>query len=118
MSLGKVFIAPNGSLVYVGRNSKENDKLTFEFAKSGDLWFHVADVAGSHVVMKKGDSDFSMGDIVYAASLAKHHSKAKNVNGKAKINVSYCDVLCVMKEKHAPSGQVRLLGEIKQITVQ
>lgn len=116
MSLGKVFIAPNGSIVYVGRNSKENDKLTFEFAKLGDLWFHVADVAGSHVVMKKGNGDFTMCDIVYAASLAKLHSKAKNI--KVKVNVSYCDALCVVKEKHAPSGQVQLIGNIKQIKVQ
>lgn len=115
MSLSKVFIAPNGSIVYVGRNSKENDKLTFEFAKSGDIWFHVADVAGSHVVMKKGDEEFAMCDIVYAASLSKLHSKAKNV--KAKVNVSYCDVLSVVKEKHAPSGQVRLLGDTKHIAV-
>lgn len=30
--------------VYVGRNNKENDWLTFSFASKNDLWFHAKDV--------------------------------------------------------------------------
>ena len=39
--------------IYVGRNNKSNDLLTFDYAKKDDLWLHVKDAPGSHVVIKK-----------------------------------------------------------------
>ena len=38
--------------VYVGRDSKNNDLLTLQFAKQNDYWFHARSVPGSHVVLR------------------------------------------------------------------
>ena len=34
----------DGYKVYVGKNNKENDWLTFCFAKKDDIWFHTKDI--------------------------------------------------------------------------
>ncbi|MHB1203364.1 MAG: NFACT RNA binding domain-containing protein [Acidithiobacillus sp.] len=36
-----------------GRNAKENDRLTFRVANPWDLWFHVQDLPGSHVLLRR-----------------------------------------------------------------
>jgi predicted ribosome quality control (RQC) complex YloA/Tae2 family protein len=105
----KMFVAPSGSLVYIGRNRKENDELTFKFASIGDLWFHVADFPGAHVLMKHsstGNNSFSTHDIHYAALLAKQYSKCDAKRAK----VTWCDVSLVHKPKHAPFGMVIVHG--------
>ncbi|ADV45506.1 NFACT RNA binding domain-containing protein [Nitratifractor salsuginis] len=40
-----------GYKVYVGRNARENQKL-LELARSNDLWMHVRDLPGSHVIIR------------------------------------------------------------------
>jgi len=40
-----------GYKVYVGRNARENQKL-LEAARSNDLWMHVRDLPGSHVIIR------------------------------------------------------------------
>ncbi len=41
-----------GFEIYVGQNNKQNDYLTMKFASSSDLWFHVKDLPGSHVLVR------------------------------------------------------------------
>jgi predicted ribosome quality control (RQC) complex YloA/Tae2 family protein len=52
------FISTDGLPIFVGRNAKENEELTFGLAKSDDLWFHASGTPGSHVVvrMEKGQT--------------------------------------------------------------
>jgi len=38
--------------VVVGRNSRQNDVITFNVAKPSDLWYHARGVAGSHVLLR------------------------------------------------------------------
>ena len=40
-----------GYKVYVGRNARENQKL-LELARANDLWMHVRDLPGSHVIVR------------------------------------------------------------------
>ncbi len=40
-----------GYKVYVGCNARENQKL-LELARSNDIWMHVRDIAGSHVIIR------------------------------------------------------------------
>ncbi len=40
-----------GYKVFVGRNARENQKL-LELARSNDLWMHVRDLPGSHVIVR------------------------------------------------------------------
>jgi predicted ribosome quality control (RQC) complex YloA/Tae2 family protein len=46
------FISVDGLPIFVGRNARENEQLTFGFARSHDLWFHARAVPGSHVVLR------------------------------------------------------------------
>ncbi len=46
------FISTDGLPIFVGRNARENDELTFGLAKSDDLWLHARGTPGSHVVVR------------------------------------------------------------------
>jgi predicted ribosome quality control (RQC) complex YloA/Tae2 family protein len=46
------FTSTDGLPIFVGRNARENDELTFGLAKSDDLWLHARDTPGSHVVVR------------------------------------------------------------------
>ena len=48
-SLYRHFIIDGKYNVYVGKDSKNNDTLTTQFAKQNDFWFHARSVSGSHV---------------------------------------------------------------------
>lgn len=85
--------------IYIGRNSSENEKITFEIAKPKDFWFHIKDVPGSHVVVK---CDNITDDIIYnAAKLAVENSKNKTYG-----IVDYCLKKNVKKIHGAGVGQV------------
>ena len=72
------FHAKNGRVFLVGKEEKDNDKLTFKVALPYDLWFHAKDYHGSHVIMrmKKGEEPKQQ-DILTACALAILYSKAK-----------------------------------------
>lgn len=67
-----------GLLIWVGKNAKGNDQLTFRFAKGSDWWLHVMGFAGSHVILRenKGNrpDEESLRD---AVQLAIFYSQAK-----------------------------------------
>lgn len=46
------FTSTDGFPIFVGRNARENDELTFDLAKSEDLWLHARGTPGSHVVVR------------------------------------------------------------------
>ena len=46
------FTSSDGHQIFVGRNARENDELTFGLAKSEDLWLHAQGCPGSHVVVR------------------------------------------------------------------
>lgn len=41
-----------GIRALVGRNSRQNDHVTFSLAKPHELWFHAQGVPGSHVLLR------------------------------------------------------------------
>ncbi|MEL6501811.1 MAG: NFACT family protein, partial [Cyanobacteria bacterium J06623_1] len=46
------FKAPSGCEIWVGRNNRQNDILTFRTAVEYDLWFHTQEIPGSHVLLR------------------------------------------------------------------
>ncbi len=46
------FVSADGLEILVGKGDAENDHLTFRLAKGNDLWLHVRDYPGSHVVVR------------------------------------------------------------------
>lgn len=99
----------NGAIIFIGRNSTENEKITFEIAKPNDYWFHIKDVPGSHILVK---SDNITDDIIqYAAKLAVENSKNK-ISG----TVDYCMKKFIKKIPGAKKGQV-IYKNYKSISV-
>jgi len=92
----------DGFKIYVGRNNKENDWLTLNFANKNDIWFHTKDIHGSHVILKV-DKPINDDILVKCAELAAKHSKAKN---SSNVPVDYCLVQFVKKPHGSKPGMV------------
>ena len=65
-----------GYPVLVGRNNIQNDHLTFKLAAKDDIWFHVKDIPGSHVILVTDGEEPGEQDYTEAAAVAAHYSKA------------------------------------------
>lgn len=95
-----------GFLIYAGRNNTENDKLTFGFAEPFDIWMHVKNMHGSHVIIKntaKSEHFVSDKTLTQAAIIAASHSEAKN---SGQVAVDYTFVKNIKKPKGAKPGYV------------
>ena len=67
-----------GFVILVGKSAKNNDLLTKHHAYKEDLWFHVRDAPGSHVLVKyQAGKQYPGGVITYAAQLAAYYSKRR-----------------------------------------
>ncbi|WP_247231701.1 NFACT RNA binding domain-containing protein [Telluribacter sp. SYSU D00476] len=67
-----------GYTILVGRNAKNNDLLTRQYAYKEDLWLHARDVSGSHVVIKyQAGKNFPAPVIERAAQLAAWYSRRR-----------------------------------------
>ena len=69
-------LTSGGYRVYVGRNNIQNEHLTFKLAAKDDIWFHVKDMPGSHVILVTEGEEPSEQDYTEAAELAAYYSKA------------------------------------------
>lgn len=79
------FTSSDGLPIFVGRNARENDELTFGLAKSDDLWLHVRGSSGSHVVVRLGKGTEPPPDTLReAAILALLYSGLKR-SGKGEV---------------------------------
>ncbi|MCE7065877.1 NFACT RNA binding domain-containing protein [Dyadobacter sp. CY326] len=93
-----------GYTILIGRNAKNNDVLTKQFASKDDLWLHAKDVTGSHVVIKNQPGrNFPTLVIERAAELAAFYSKRKN---DSLCPVIYTPKKFVRKPKGLPDGAV------------
>lgn len=103
------FISSDGHLIFVGRNARENDALTFSHAKSEDLWLHAHGSPGSHVVVRleKG-ADPPPETLKDAATLALLYSDLKK-SGKGE--VIYTRRKWVRKAKGQAPGAVTVTQE-------
>ncbi|WP_310589749.1 NFACT RNA binding domain-containing protein [Dyadobacter luticola] len=93
-----------GYTILIGRNAKNNDLLTKQYATKEDLWLHAKDVTGSHVVLKnQPGKNFPAPVIERAAELAAFYSKRKN---DSLCPVIYTPKKFVRKPKGLPEGAV------------
>jgi predicted ribosome quality control (RQC) complex YloA/Tae2 family protein len=95
--------------VFVGKNAKQNDELTFRFAKQNDLWFHARGVEGSHTVLRwSRRTDPPKEYILRAAAIAAFYSKAKN---SKYVPVAYTQRKYIHKPRGAKPGSVAVTRE-------
>ena len=88
--------AEDGTIILVGKNNLQNEQVSFKLSRRGDLWFHVKDIPGSHVLIT-GNPTPSDETITFAGELAAYFSKARYSN------LVQVDVLDV-KKLHKPTG--------------
>jgi predicted ribosome quality control (RQC) complex YloA/Tae2 family protein len=69
--------APDGSLILVGRNSAQNEQVTFKLAGPVDTWLHAHGAPGAHVLIKNGGQPLDEGTLLMAARLAARYSAAR-----------------------------------------
>lgn len=103
------FTSTDGLPIFVGRNARENDELTFGLAKSDDLWLHARGTPGSHVIVRlsKG-TDPPSETLRDAAMLALLYSDLKK-SGKG--DVIYTRRKWVKKAKGQAPGAVVVTQE-------
>ena len=77
--------------------------MTFKLAQAGDLWFHVKEIPGSHVIVKSLGKAVPDETILEAAGLAALFSKGKDSD---KVAVDYCPRKNVRKIRGGKPGMV------------
>ena len=102
------FTAPDGMTILVGKNNTQNDALTFRTAAPTDLWLHVRDIPGSHVILRTGGEAPSEETLHLAAQIAAHFSKAR---GSSTVPVDYTAIRFVKKPSGSVPGFVRFTHE-------
>jgi len=93
------FVSTDGYSIYVGRNNKQNDELTFRMARKDDIWLHASKVHGSHVIIACAGVTPPDNTITQAAQLAAYY--AETTGGQ---NIAV-DVTPVKQVKKVPNGK-------------
>lgn len=98
------FVSNDGLTILVGKNNVQNDYITLRMARGDDLWLHVKDIPGSHVLVRtEGHPVTPDSTLNQAALLAAYFSKARH---SSKVPVDYTYARHVRKPKGAPPGKV------------
>lgn len=94
-----------GYVIYVGKNARNNEELTFNYARPNDIFLHARGVSGSHVIIRNQSKNYPPKKIIeYAAELAAYYSKASS---SSIVPVTYTMKKYVKKAKDQP-GAVRV----------
>lgn len=97
----------DGSEVRVGRNNRQNDRLTMGWARPDDVWLHARGVPGAHVIWRPapaaGTEELDPEGLRRAAALAAWFSRAR---GASHVPVDYTFRRYVRKPRGARPGMV------------
>ena len=97
------FRSSAGLRILVGRNNRQNDRLTTKDADKRDIWLHTQEIHSSHVILCTGGAEPDEQSLMEAASLAAYFSQAQ---GSTKVPVDYTPVKFVKKPAGAKPGMV------------
>jgi predicted ribosome quality control (RQC) complex YloA/Tae2 family protein len=100
----RTFRSSGGLEIRVGRGAKHNDDLTFRHSAPTDIWLHVRQNPGAHVILRwNRDERPPKKDLGEAATLAALHSPAR---GSSSVPVAWTRRKYVRKPRGAPPGTV------------
>lgn len=99
----KEYTSKEGYKIIVGKNNVQNDYITTKLASKNDIWFHVKNIAGSHVVVFSNGEILSDDTVLQAATLAAENSKAAV---SSQVPVDYTPIKYVKKPAGAKPGMV------------
>ena len=97
------FVSTDGYPIYVGRNNRQNDELTFKSARKDDIWCHASKVHGSHVIIACAGVTPPDDTITQASQLAAYYAET---TGGQNIPVDVTPVKQVKKPPNAKPGMV------------
>ena len=97
------FESTDGFPIYVGKNNRQNEELTFRLARKDDLWLHAQKVHGSHVIIACAGKPVPDDTVTQAAQLAAHYAESA---GGQNIPVDVMPVKQVKKPPNAKPGMV------------
>jgi predicted ribosome quality control (RQC) complex YloA/Tae2 family protein len=101
------FRSSQGFDIMVGRSGWQNDLVTFRLARDHDLWCHVKDHGGSHVVIRTEGREVPDKTLEEACRLAAYFSQARMGN---KVPVDYTRCKYVFKQKGGGPGKVNYIN--------
>jgi predicted ribosome quality control (RQC) complex YloA/Tae2 family protein len=101
-------VSDDGFVILVGRNSWQNEELTFRLAQADDLWLHAQGVPGAHVVIRSERREVPEITLRQAAQLAAQHSAART---ETTARVDYTLRKNVRRPKSGKPGQVVYRGQ-------
>ena len=87
----------------MGRNNRQNDKLTTKEGQKWDIWLHTQKIHGSHVILCTNGVEPEEGSILQAAQLAAYYSQGRD---GGKVAVDYTPVKYVKTPAGARPGMV------------
>ncbi|MDF9867083.1 putative ribosome quality control (RQC) complex YloA/Tae2 family protein [Bacilli bacterium PM5-3] len=97
----ETFISSDDQTIYVGKNSIQNDYITFTLASKNDTWLHIKNQAGAHVIIKNEEPTNTT--LEEAAKLAIFYSKTQP---NTSYEVDYTLVKNLRKIKGSKLGQL------------
>ncbi|MEE8831220.1 MAG: NFACT RNA binding domain-containing protein [Leuconostoc gelidum] len=100
------FESSDGTLIEVGKNNLQNERLSLKQADRRDIWLHVQKIPGSHVIIHSANP--SDETLVEAAKLAGYFSKARD---SANIPVDYLPAGKLRKPNGSKPGFVIFEGQ-------
>lgn len=99
----------DGFVLYVGKNARSNDDLTFGFARPNDYWFHARGVSGSHCVLRCPAKKEPTKEILQkSAQISAYYSKG---NKSKFVPVAFTKRKYIKKPKGAEQGTVVMMRE-------
>ena len=101
-------VSRDGYVVWVGRNSRQNETVTFKRANPQDIWLHARQVAGAHVVIRNDGRRIKEELIAEAAAVAAWYSKRRE---DSSVPVDYTRVKYVKAIRGAGPGMVTYRNE-------
>lgn len=97
------FRSTAGLRILVGRNNRQNDRLTTKDGQRWDIWLHTQKIHGSHVLLCTEGAEPDEQSLHEAAVLAAYYSQAR---GSGKVPVDYTPVKFVKKPAASRPGMV------------
>jgi predicted ribosome quality control (RQC) complex YloA/Tae2 family protein len=105
---GALRLTKDGYLIWVGRNSYQNEQVTFKHANPTDFWLHARGVPGAHGVIRNDGRRIPDKLIEQVASIVAFYSASRAEN---RVIVDITRVKYVKKIKGAGVGMVTYRNE-------
>lgn len=74
------FVTAEGFSVLIGRNNRQNDRLSLKQAGPDDIWLHAHEIPGSHVIVQAGGRTVPESVLLTAAAWAAWYSQAREAD--------------------------------------